>query len=167
MSKLFNLREWLTIDETAQYLTDALDESVYPKDVYRLVQEGHLGLSVNFVNETDAVRGEIVGVDEVEWGEVPSDFSHEITIEDSDVLEKPLRWMRSVQLDENRFFNKTDKVEPINGIYDLMMLGPEKQILEQLCQDLVNGATVKISNLNGSFVTGRRDFRTHGKFLSS
>lgn len=57
-SKLFQLKEWLTVPESAKYLSLILGEDVTDADVIRLCLDGHLTLSVNFVNHAYARRGE-------------------------------------------------------------------------------------------------------------
>ncbi len=57
-SKLFKLKKWLTIPETADHLSIVFGENVKEADVLRLALDGHLRLSVNFVNHANARRGE-------------------------------------------------------------------------------------------------------------
>ena len=56
--KLFNLKKWLTIEESAKYLSIMFDEDVSEADVLRLGLDKHLKLSVNFVNYAYALKGE-------------------------------------------------------------------------------------------------------------
>lgn len=60
MSKLFNLKQWLTIEETAKHLSNLFAESVCEADILQLGLDGHLKLSVNFVNSTSAKKGNVV-----------------------------------------------------------------------------------------------------------
>lgn len=57
-SKLFKLKEWLTIPETAKHLSIMFGEEVTEADVLRLGLGKHLKLSVNFVNHGHAKRGD-------------------------------------------------------------------------------------------------------------
>ncbi|MBU0485089.1 MAG: hypothetical protein KKB30_11330 [Proteobacteria bacterium] len=57
-SKLFKLKEWLTIQETAKHLSIMFGEEVSEADVLRLGLDRHLKLSVNFVNHGYAKRGD-------------------------------------------------------------------------------------------------------------
>ena len=57
-SKLFKRKEWLTIPETVKHLSIMFGEEVTEADVFRLGLDGHLKLSVNFVNHAHAKRGE-------------------------------------------------------------------------------------------------------------
>jgi len=57
-SRLFKLKEWLTIPETAKHLSIMFGEDVTEADVLRLGLDRHLKLSVNFVNHAHAKRGD-------------------------------------------------------------------------------------------------------------
>ncbi len=41
MSKLFKLKKWLTIEDTAKHLTSIFDEPVKDYDVLRFALDGH------------------------------------------------------------------------------------------------------------------------------
>ncbi|MDD5757980.1 MAG: hypothetical protein PHI06_02740 [Desulfobulbaceae bacterium] len=55
--KLWKLKEWLTVPEAARHLSIMFGEEVNETDVLRLALDGHLKLSINFVNGTSARRG--------------------------------------------------------------------------------------------------------------
>lgn len=57
-SRLFQLKDWLTIPEAAKYLSIMFGEKVEESDVLHLALDRHLKLSANFVNHTYAKRGE-------------------------------------------------------------------------------------------------------------
>ncbi|MDO9141855.1 MAG: hypothetical protein Q7U38_16165, partial [Methylobacter sp.] len=59
-SKLLKFKEWLTVSEAAKHLSAICDEEVSEADVLRLALDGHLKLSVNFVNHTSAKQGNVV-----------------------------------------------------------------------------------------------------------
>ena len=67
LSKLFKLKEWLTVLDAAKHLSVVFGEEVTEADVLRLALDGHLKLSVNFVNHTVAKKGRIVSWEETEW----------------------------------------------------------------------------------------------------
>lgn len=56
MSKLFKVREWLTIHESASFISQLLQESVTENDVYRLMLDGVIQPSIHFVSEVPAKR---------------------------------------------------------------------------------------------------------------
>lgn len=57
-SKLFKLKKWLTLSEAADHLSIVFGEKVKESDVLRFALDGHLKLSVNFVNHARARCGE-------------------------------------------------------------------------------------------------------------
>lgn len=57
-SKLFRLKEWLTVPETARHLSIIFSEEVKEVDVLRLCIDRHMKLSVNFVNYAKARSGD-------------------------------------------------------------------------------------------------------------
>ena len=60
IGKLFSLREWLTVPETAKHLTILFGEEVAEADVLRLALDGRLSLSLNIVNPIPAKKGSVV-----------------------------------------------------------------------------------------------------------
>ena len=63
------LREWLTIPETVRHLSNILDEEVSESDLLRIALDGHLKLSVYFVNHAYARCGKVVPYEDAEWEE--------------------------------------------------------------------------------------------------
>ena len=59
LKKLLNLKPWLTIPDAARRLSVSFGEDVTEADVLRLGLDGHLTLSVNFVNHARAVPGRL------------------------------------------------------------------------------------------------------------
>jgi hypothetical protein len=55
--KLFSLKEWLTVPETAKHLSILFGEDVTEADVLRLALDGRLRLSLNIVNPILAKKG--------------------------------------------------------------------------------------------------------------
>lgn len=62
MSKLFRLKRWHTVTETASRLSIALGEQVTDADVLRLALDGQLALSVILPSHTPVYRGEIAAL---------------------------------------------------------------------------------------------------------
>jgi hypothetical protein len=67
MSRLFKLKEWINVGDAAKRLSALFEENVTAADVLRLALDGHLKLSINFVNNAKARGGKIVSWDETEW----------------------------------------------------------------------------------------------------
>ena len=59
MKKLLKLKEWLTVSDAAKHLSILFGEEVVEADVLRLALDGHLTLSVLFVNGASARCGQI------------------------------------------------------------------------------------------------------------
>ncbi len=170
MKKLFNLKEWLTIDDAARYLSIVFNEQVSRADVLRLGLDARITLSVNFVNPTQGRIGHIVsmesarmdvisfdGVEETQstWLEnvLRSDlsaFSEEI----KDGLESGYLTFipRGDAIDENQVVEYTDHFSPLKGIWDLPMIGGEKLYVEHEYQQITGGPEVTISRLDRAFV---------------
>jgi hypothetical protein len=70
MSKLFKLKNWLTIDEAAKHLSGDFTELVTEADVLRLALDGRLKLSVNFVNPVVVKLGTLIAKEDVPYEEV-------------------------------------------------------------------------------------------------
>jgi hypothetical protein len=60
MSKVYKLREWLTLGDAARYLSAALGEDLSKADVIRLALDGYLHLSVNVLSPIPARKGSLV-----------------------------------------------------------------------------------------------------------
>lgn len=69
--KLFNLKKWLTVTDAARRLSIAFSEEVTEADVLRLALDGHLRLSVHFVNHANARRGLVGPITEAQFKDVP------------------------------------------------------------------------------------------------
>ena len=65
MKKLFKLKKWLTVPETARHLSIVFGEEVSEADVLRFTLDRHLKLSVNFVNHAKGMFGNVVPLSEV------------------------------------------------------------------------------------------------------
>jgi hypothetical protein len=67
MSKLFKLKEWLILDEVAAHISNVLGEPATVADLLRFALDGHLKLSIDFVNHTQAKKGKWVKTEDVEF----------------------------------------------------------------------------------------------------
>lgn len=92
-SKIFKLREWLTVPETAHHLSIMFDEEVNEARVLRLALDGHLTLSVNFVNHTYGRLGKAIPYEEIEWRE--SFFERQCAVRKAELMgDTPLKGKR-------------------------------------------------------------------------
>lgn len=152
LNKLYQLRKWLTLQEAAQQLATLVGEAVCEADVLRLGLDGHLKLSVNFVNHAKARHGRIIPIEEAQYEEFPSEFrpKHSVTEENKG---KPIRVMQGIKLDDKRVLNLDNDVVTLNDVYDLAMLGSELLDIEHKYQILTNGPEITLQGLDGAFVT--------------
>ena len=176
LSKLFKLKEWLTIPDTVKYLSVVCGEEVTEADVYRLALDGHLTLSVNFVNHANVNRGKYINWEETDWMRIPPLKQADYPIihapgvkperlakfppklqalfdEVSEAERKKLMFlMRSECLGKDRFVNFDKEDITIEGIWDLLMCGGEQLDVEHKYQILTGGPAVTLMNLDGCFV---------------
>ena len=152
MSKLFNLKKWLTISEAELYLTMMFGEEVNRADILQLSLDGHLTLSVNFVNSARAWVGEILD----------SEFFEYLTVDESSTLSlmakladeagitytKPekndrFQLITSERIGDNQHFKRCEFTQ-IDGIWDLMIGGKSQINLEREIQALKGGPKITL-----------------------
>lgn len=152
MTKLLQLKEWLTLPEAAKRLSVIFQEEVSESDILRLALDGRMLLSAYLVNGASARLGKVVGFDDVEWGE----FSAEMAAAFPDLSEehrgKPLKYVKSLRLDDERYLNLEPGVTTIWGVWDLPMLAGDRHDIEHLFQMASGGPGVTVESLDGSFL---------------
>ncbi|MDX2470963.1 MAG: hypothetical protein QNL04_10355 [SAR324 cluster bacterium] len=148
MSKLFKLKEWLTLDEAAAHISNVLGEAATVADLYRFSLDGHLKLSVDFVNHAHARKGKWVKTEDVEFELVES---CPFTGEKLDIpYDRTTNNELHVSEDDWIYLEKL--VVSIDGIWDLAMIGAERLDIEHNYQQLTSGPEVTLMNLEGAFV---------------
>lgn len=149
MSKLFKLKEWLTVPDTAKHLSIVFGEEVTEADVLRLALDGHLKLSVNFVNNAIALCGKMVPINEAEYEEVSS-FSGTGTVQ--------LYAGVVIYTDgQKTHVLKLEELAELTGIYDLPMIGGERLDVEHKYQMFTQGVEVTSVAMDGAFVEGKNE----------
>ncbi len=151
-SRLFNLKKWLLVPEAARYLKILFDEEVSEADVLRLALDKRLAISVDFVNHAKAKHGKVVTYEDVEWSLYHSDFFSNLPGFSNLEKDKPVKVMRSLSIDGERFINLDEKVTTITGIWDLSMIGNERLDIEHRYQMITGGPEVTLSGMDGAFV---------------
>lgn len=126
MSKLFGLKEWLTLDEAANYLSACLKEPVTQADTIRLAIDGHLTISINIVNTVYAKCGIAIPNSEHVAGGIPFN-GRDALLFDDDIVR-------------------------LSGIYDLPMIGGEVHDCEHKFHKLMGGPLVLKAEVRGAFV---------------
>lgn len=127
MSKLWKLKSWLSLDEGANMISTVLGESVEVKDLYRFALDGHLKLSVNFVNPTPFKKVTVIKSEDVQYKTIYSN------------LGSPPKTLRTnIPLAEHRISNtlwvksSSKNWIKMKGAYELAMIGSERRVIEQL-----------------------------------
>ncbi len=143
-SMLFKLKEWLTLKDTAQYLSVLFKEDVSEADVLRLGLDGCLKLSVNFVNLSFAKCGKAVSCEDAEWY-TPEEISDQTFYKEGEKV------MKSLRIDGQRFLNLGNKIRPITGVWDLIMIDNVFSYIENKYQKLTGGPEVNISPYGSVF----------------
>ncbi len=137
MSKLLKLKEWLTVPDTARHLSILLEEEVSEAEVLRLALDGHLRLSVRFLDPNPALCGRIVTVDDT------SEFFDPSRIVDPDEREDGVERAKRVLIDQrDNLVLEIEREVIIDGVWDLLMRGGERYYVENEYQKLINGPGV-------------------------
>lgn len=133
MRRLFKLKEWLTLEESAEYLAAELGEPVSVADLLRLSHSNHLRLSVNLINSCYARIGYEVGIREAKKRILPGSLEHfaaplpEPLPDQEDPVEQ-LEWVRRNQ----QLFDDGVLMFHLPGLY----LSPESVV--QFGKDVVS-----------------------------
>ena len=126
MNKLLKLKQCLSINDSADYLSATLEETVSVADIYELSLEGHLAISVRLTNQAYAKK---------------VDLTPELELTSS---EERFEVAQAIEVDE--------QVHIFNGLYDLAMIGEERFELRKLYQREVEGDSPVLSELSGFYV---------------
>jgi hypothetical protein len=143
VKKLLQLKQWLTVEEAARHLGTLFGEDVIEADVLRLALDGHLTLSVNFVNHAYGRCGSVVSIEDAkrqirEFGEKSP----------GGVLpDEVARQLEDMILTERVKYEEQPVV--IDGIWDLTMEGAEVRDVEGRYQELTGGPGVAPVSLEG------------------
>jgi hypothetical protein len=214
MSKLIKIKDFLRLNQAADYLSKELDETVNIADIYQLALEEKIKVSVQLINPTiihftysvspeDAKKIIFQNRDKTlqlfesllevmpesnreideenvidminccknneEWVEhdsgrytVPPLNNGFVLFEESNQDCQVYRWFcsRYISLNGYNFDQYVSFTRPMNlgisGIFDLMLEGEGKLILERLYQDQVNGEPILSFNHHGLFIKHRK-----------
>lgn len=153
MSKLFKLKEWLTLEETAEHLTAVLGEPILNKDILRLALDGHIQLSVNVINGMQVFKGKFISINEVKTVELSETFLSFIQGLPKSCDHEPIKELvTSINLDGEKFIDLEDKVSSVDGVWDIMMLAGGQLDIEHYYQSLIGGPEVTSVAIDGAFV---------------
>lgn len=154
MSKLFKLKKWLTVLEAAKHLSILFGEEVAESDVLHFGLDGHLKLSVNFVNQAYAQSFKAIPIGNTQRITLTKLSNHILRLpghlrqgKEQKVGGMGLQLNSQELLETDHTFPK-----PVVGIYDLPMLGSEQLAVEHYYQKLIGGALTTDFSIVGAFV---------------
>lgn len=151
MSKLFKLKEWVTIPNAARHLSQIVNEPVSEADILQMALDGHIKISVYFPNRAKARVGRVIPYKDVPRNELPTiDGKGTFTYLDG----YPLNDLPKGELpdSETPFIHFEEDVVSIDGIWDLAMQGNERIDIEFDLQQLIGGPEVTMMNIEGTFL---------------
>jgi hypothetical protein len=138
--KLSNLKQWLTISDAARHLSILFGEEVNEADVLRLGLDGHLTLSVNFVNFAYGRCGPLIPLQDAKREKIPALTTDEL-----------IEWVEGVQIGD-QVIELDEKIVRLAGVWELKMRGAEQIDVENRYQFLTGGPSVDLHSLLGALV---------------
>ncbi|MDO6534078.1 hypothetical protein [Alteromonas stellipolaris] len=126
MTKLIKLKRYFSLNDSASFLSSALEEQVSLADIYELSLEGHLAISIRLTNQAYAKKVALVPDDNLASSP------------------QPIKSTLDSEPDE--------QIHALDGIYDLAMIGEEKFEIRKLYQKETQGASPILSETKGFFI---------------
>ncbi|WP_445658337.1 hypothetical protein [Achromobacter sp. NCFB-sbj8-Ac1-l] len=168
MSRLFQLKEWVSVADAAQYLSISLGEPVTEPDILRLALDGHLTLSVYLPNGATVTRGRIVThsladvvaavadnkvPDGLDWIPVPKAFAQKGLAASQDDSGEEVPLILSLRVDDSRWITlDREKIVSVWNVWDLPMFGGERLDVEHEYLRLTGGPSITAETLDGAFI---------------
>ncbi len=177
MSKLFKLKNWLTLEDSASHLSSVLQEPVSVADILMLGLDRHLQLSANFVNGAPAELGKLIKLSDAKICLIPKFFGTSpdeglsaiaISFPQDGTREEQTAWLESNRevadsehylltiagdrISENEVIEWEDRITSINGVWDLSMIGGESLDIEHRLHGLIGGPAITKVCLIGAVV---------------
>ena len=153
MKKLLKLKQWLTVADSARHLSIIFGEDVSEADVLRFALDGHLTLSVYFVNGARGKCGPAVPAEDAKrtvLKEDPQDWMH---LHKGSASEGEGEWFSispdGSSLGDGRVLEYDQKTVLLDGVWDLTMLGHERLEIEQRYQFFTEGPEVDMRFRDG------------------
>ncbi len=147
---MFKFKKWLPVPDASRHLSIMFGEEISKADVLRFALDGHLKLSVNFVNHTYGKCGKLIHYTDDE--NLPPRY---VSIRDSlpeGKIDEFIQGMMEFLMFGDHILNLGNKVTSIKGIWDLSMVGGEQLDIEHEYQMLTGGPEVTLTCLEGSYV---------------
>lgn len=144
MKKIYKLKKWLTIDETAQRLSIELGEEVTKADILQLAVEEQLRMSVYIPHDWEGRICDITTDREKADSEYTDVFTSEYGV---------LRFYKYSKCRDSQFIKVNPEIFCVRaGIYELKMIGQEKLDLEYDLRESLNLEQSLVYSLDGFYV---------------
>lgn len=143
MKKLYKLKKWLTIDETARRLSIELDEDVTESDVLQLAADEQLRISVNFPHDWNG-----------KFCHITKDLELAAKFEEiTGINGEPVKLYEYEKCNADEFIKVYPELYRFKaGIYEMKLIGNSKIDVENAFKAKSNLKTTKIYNLSGFYV---------------
>lgn len=135
-------REWLRLSEAAHQISETLGEEFDVTEILSLCVDKFLTLSINFATGTLVRPGKLVDFAGTKWVDKPDSNNKS--------------YMMSTEVGDNEYINFTDEAYPIKGIFDLPMMGMERQFVSGMI-DPKQGVVLPTQSILGAFVVDSID----------
>ena len=142
MNKLLSCRKYLSLQETQDYLSKALKESVSLQDIYGLVLDGLLTLSIRLTAQEVALKGKFIKSEKEETKKLTTECS-ELT---SSRLGNSL-----VENSHNERFVHDQRLHNIDGVLDVLMCGTAVEEIGRLRNGNISLNAPKETTSRGGF----------------
>ena len=140
---LVKIRYWFSPDDAAVFLSSELEAKVTVADIFQLVLDDRLAISVAIINPVPMRTGEVIS--SVGEGETASPHLH-VVWKDEHV--NSLRPMNVHQpRDSNLLFKFGTNISEQTGVFEVQMVGPARQLIEAQRQNVMKGVSVKVPML--------------------
>ena len=166
MSKLFKLKEWLTVPDAAQHLSGVFGEPVTEADVLRLGLDGHYKLSVRLRTPTHGLIGVVCRRDEARCVVIQRDHDAEEYPVDLAFSDAPddqvtaqivrglldgslIRVIHPIDIGRGKFVQMHGKVVPIRGLWALPTTGDHSDDNEELIAKVATSREPHSTAFNG------------------
>jgi hypothetical protein len=140
LKKLLKLKYWLTVPDAARHLSILFGEDVSEADVLRFALDGHLTLSVDFVNGAAAQCGKIIPLRDAKIKIIQTSEG------------KSYRSINGIRRNDVNVISFDGELTFIEGVWDLAMHGAERKAIEHKYRLLTDGPAVDLGQEDGILV---------------
>lgn len=153
-SKLLKLKDWLTLPAAAKHISGICGEEVTEADILRFALDGHLKLSVNFVNLTNARCGRLIKWNDPAPPRTTANWLNKMPNIPNEILEWKTLGLPPLRINDTETVYLDEEVITLSGIWDLPMIGSEWWDIEHKWHELTGGPPIDPWNEAGVFVEG-------------